>query len=99
MQPLTQFYLLKMKAHEENLAKKEKSTEDKAKETGKIPFSMETFTRCVYPTETKLRILINAVYLKRNSLYSYLSAIRNLKNPLYSIYFKRSLGLFANSRW
>lgn len=57
---LTQFCLLKMKAHEENLSEKEKSTEEKAKETGKIPIQNAHIHQVhVFPAETKLLIFMN----------------------------------------
>lgn len=43
-----------MKSHEENHSKKEKSTEDKAKETGKIPIQNAYIQqKCLFPTGTK----------------------------------------------
>lgn len=49
-----------MKAHEENLSEKEKSTEEKAKETGKIPIqNAHIHPVHVFPAETKLLIFMN----------------------------------------
>lgn len=49
-----------MKAHEENLSEKEKSTEEKAKETGKIPTQSAYIHHLrVFPAETRLLIFMN----------------------------------------
>lgn len=51
-----------MKSHEESLSKKEKSTEDKAKETGKIPIrNVYVHQKCVFPAGTKLHIFSEAI--------------------------------------
>lgn len=42
-----------MKSHEESLSKKEKSTEDKAKETGKIAIqNAYVHQKCIFPAGT-----------------------------------------------
>lgn len=48
-----------MKSHEESLTKKEKSTEDKAKETGKI-----THSECIFPAGTKIHVFIDGSLAK-----------------------------------
>lgn len=51
-----------MKSHEESASKKEKSTEDKAKETGKIPLeNAYVHQKCVFSCWNKLYIFDDAV--------------------------------------
>lgn len=90
-----------MKAHEENLSEKEKSTEEKAKETGKILIQNAHIHQVhVFPAETKLLIFMNTFWLNKNILFRYFSTIRKgQKTFCYSVYFKHLLDLVENPRW
>lgn len=57
-----------MKSHEESHSKKEKSTEDKAKETGKITIPNAFIQqKCLFPTGAK-NVFIDAIELNEGSL-------------------------------
>lgn len=60
-----------MKSHEESHSKKEKSTEDKAKETGKIPIqNAYVQQKCLFPTRKK-HVFIDTIYLNEDNLSGY----------------------------
>lgn len=62
---------LKMKSHEESHSKKEKSTEDKTKETGKIPIQNACVKKkkSLFPTGTR-HVFIDTIWLNEDNLLS-----------------------------